>query len=168
MPNNIVDSFAPNRQQYCSALLHLIVGSFEVYWTVLLTIRNNFAPTTLLHRVFNNPEQLMIFSCVCYAHRLLPDICVHPIWSFIPAYHIMSSRFLMWYKCSRLATRWTSSTWRRIVRRKVCFHYNGDCCYKSLYIDVINCPGMFVYGLKNTVFGFSARYCFEDDMISKS
>ena len=54
-----------------------------------------------------------------------------------------------------------------IVRRKVCFHYNGDCCYKSLYIDVINCPGMFVYGLKNTVFGFSARYCFEDDLISK-
>ena len=54
-----------------------------------------------------------------------------------------------------------------IVKRKVCFHYNGDCCYKSLYIDVINCPGMFVYGLKNTVFDFSARYCFEDDLISK-
>ena len=27
---------------------------------------------------------------------------------------------------------------------------------------------MFVYGLVNTVFDFSARYCFEDDKSSKS
>ena len=55
-----------------------------------------------------------------------------------------------------------------IVNRKVCFHYNGDCCYKALYIDIINCPGMFVYGLVNTVFDFSARYCFDDDTSCKS
>ncbi|CAB3988799.1 Pancreatic secretory granule membrane major glyco GP2 [Paramuricea clavata] len=50
-----------------------------------------------------------------------------------------------------------------IVRRKVCFHYDGNCCYKALYIDVTNCPGMYVYGLVNTVLDFAARYCFEDD-----
>jgi hypothetical protein len=55
-----------------------------------------------------------------------------------------------------------------MVRRKVCFHYDGNCCYKALYIDVINCPGMYVYGLVNTVFDFAARYCFEDDKKSKS
>ncbi|CAB3990373.1 partial [Paramuricea clavata] len=55
-----------------------------------------------------------------------------------------------------------------MVRRKVCFHYDGNCCYKALYIDVINCPGMYVYGLVNTVFDFAARYCLEDDKKSKS
>jgi hypothetical protein len=55
-----------------------------------------------------------------------------------------------------------------MVRRNVCFHYDGNCCYKTLYIDVINCPRMYVYGLVNTVFDFAARYCFEDDKKSKN
>jgi hypothetical protein len=50
-----------------------------------------------------------------------------------------------------------------MLRRKICIHYNGDCCYKALFISVINCPGMFVYALVNSAFDFSMRYCFEDD-----
>ena len=55
-----------------------------------------------------------------------------------------------------------------LVRRTVCFHYDGDCCYESLDIYVMNCPGMFVYKLKNLPFTlFSARYCFEHDAQGK-
>ena len=51
-----------------------------------------------------------------------------------------------------------------VSQKKVCFHYNGDCCYNAIYISVINCPGMFAYHLENIAnFSFPARYCFEDD-----
>ena len=50
-----------------------------------------------------------------------------------------------------------------MLRKKVCIHYNGDCCYRALFISVINCPGMFVYSLENSAFDFPMRYCFEND-----
>lgn len=70
--------------------------------------------------------------------------------------------------CHTEAPGWLAGTHPKpedgLVRRKVCFHYAGDCCFESRYIYVMNCPGVFVYELLNTKeFPFKARYCFEND-----
>ena len=52
-------------QQYCSFFTpdcQLI--QVQQYCSILLTTRNNVAPTTLLNPVFNNLLQLLIFCCV--------------------------------------------------------------------------------------------------------
>ena len=59
--------------QHCSMLSTILFGivtpdcgliQAQQYCSILLTTRNNVAPTTLLHPVFNNLLQLIIFCRV--------------------------------------------------------------------------------------------------------
>ena len=59
--------------QHCSMLSTILFGivtpdcgliQAQQYCSILLTTRNNVAPTTLLHPVFNNQLQLIIFCRV--------------------------------------------------------------------------------------------------------
>ena len=61
--------------QHCSMLSTLLFGivtpdcgliQTQQYCSILLTTRNNVAPTTLLHPVFNNLLQLIIFCRVVF------------------------------------------------------------------------------------------------------
>ena len=62
--------------QHCSMLSTILFGivtpdcgliQAQQYCSILLTTRNNVAPTTLLHPVFNNLLQLIIFCRVRFA-----------------------------------------------------------------------------------------------------
>jgi len=48
-----------------------------------------------------------------------------------------------------------------IVKRKVCFRSNGNCCYYSVDIYVRNCYMFYVYNLKKLDESWKARYCGE-------
>ena len=61
--------------QHCSMLSTILFGivtpdcgliQAQQYCSILLTTRNNVAPTTLLHPVFNNLLQLIIFCRVVH------------------------------------------------------------------------------------------------------
>ena len=63
--------------QHCSMLSTILFGivtpdcgliQAQQYCSILLTTRNNVAPTTLLHPVFNNLLQLIIFCRVYLVH----------------------------------------------------------------------------------------------------
>ena len=55
-----------------------------------------------------------------------------------------------------------------IVKRKVCFHSNGDCCQYSVDIYVRNCYMFYVYNLKKLDSSWKARYCIEDYINGKT
>ena len=47
-----------------------------------------------------------------------------------------------------------------VVQRKVCFHRPDNCCGWSMYIDVRNCTGFYVYKLKPPPPSeYNLRYC---------
>ena len=47
-----------------------------------------------------------------------------------------------------------------VVKRKVCFHRRENCCGWSVYIDVRNCVGFYVYKLKPPPTSeYNLRYC---------
>jgi len=47
------------------------------------------------------------------------------------------------------------------VRRKVCIHKSGDCCYNWFYIQVKNCSSYYIYKLGEPA-DCPARYCSTD------
>ena len=49
-----------------------------------------------------------------------------------------------------------------IVRRKVCFHSDGQCCRHSVDILVRNCNMYYVYKLKKLDVTWRAGFCFEN------
>jgi hypothetical protein len=49
-----------------------------------------------------------------------------------------------------------------LVKRKVCFHSNGNCCHFSVFIYVRNCYMFYVYQLKKLDLSWKARYCVEE------
>ncbi|KAK3743988.1 hypothetical protein QZH41_010800, partial [Actinostola sp. cb2023] len=55
-----------------------------------------------------------------------------------------------------------------IVKRKVCFHRNGNCCHNSVHIYVRNCYMFYVYNLKKLDLSWKARYCAEHYINGKS
>ena len=65
--------------QHCSMLSTILFGivtpdygliQAQQYCSILLTTRNNVAPTTCLHPVFNNLLQLIIFCRVFIAYDI--------------------------------------------------------------------------------------------------
>ena len=51
-----------------------------------------------------------------------------------------------------------------IVKRKACFHGNGNCCHHNVHIYVRNCGLYYVYKLKQLDVAWKARYCVEPDI----
>jgi hypothetical protein len=68
-------------------------------------------------------------------------------------------------RCSAAATGYIDGNlptiYDGIVKRKVCFHSNGNCCHFSTYIYVRNCYLFYVYKLKKLNLSWSARHCAE-------
>ena len=54
-----------------------------------------------------------------------------------------------------------------IVKRKMCFHSNGNCCHNSVDIYVRNCYMFYVYNLKKLDEAWKARYCVQADINGK-
>ena len=64
--------------------------------------------------------------------------------------------------CSTIAPGWMRGSHptvaEGVVTRKVCYHFDTDCCTWSNNISVKNCGGYFVYKLEFTPNCYS-RYC---------
>ncbi|XP_015780355.1 PREDICTED: uromodulin-like [Acropora digitifera] len=65
-------------------------------------------------------------------------------------------------KCNTDLTGWMNGNHPNvedgIVKRQVCFHGFGNCCHKTLTIDVRNCGAYFVYRLRKVSI-CNSRYC---------
>ncbi|XP_031564719.1 uncharacterized protein LOC116300091 [Actinia tenebrosa] len=49
-----------------------------------------------------------------------------------------------------------------IVKRTVCFHFNGDCCYQSTTVHIRKCFGYYVYKISGVRKALPGRYCIEN------
>lgn len=75
---------------------------------------------------------------------------------------VMASSCVPTHRCNTDLTGWMEGSPptvdEGVVRRKVCFHGYGSCCYKNVEINVRNCGPFYVYRLKKPTV-CSSRYC---------
>lgn len=80
-------------------------------------------------------------------------------------YYRIPNKCLPQNRCGAVATGYMQGTFPTlddgIVKRKLCFHANGNCCQFSTYIYVRNCYSSYVYKLKKLTASWSARHCVE-------
>ena len=66
------------------------------------------------------------------------------------------------FRCGTSSPGWFNGSHPTVnegaVQRRVCFTYDSDCCFSSIYIRVRNCGGFYVYQLKPLTYCYS-RYC---------
>ena len=66
------------------------------------------------------------------------------------------------FRCGTSSPGWLNGSHPTVnegaVQRRVCFTYDSDCCFSSIYIRVRNCGGFYVYQLKPLTYCYS-RYC---------
>ena len=67
------------------------------------------------------------------------------------------------FRCGTSSPGWLNGSHPTVnegaVQRRVCFTYDSDCCFSSIYIRVRNCGGFYVYQLKPTKPYRDSRYC---------
>lgn len=75
---------------------------------------------------------------------------------------VMASSCVPTHRCNTDLTGWMEGSPptvdEGVVRRKVCFHGYGSCCYKNVEINVRNCGPFYVYRLKKPTV-CNSRYC---------
>ena len=64
--------------------------------------------------------------------------------------------------CGTAASGWLKGSHPNVIGQKisstVCFSWNGNCCYRPISVEVINCRQYYIYNLPNTP-GCHSAYC---------
>ena len=76
----------------------------------------------------------------------------------------MPDKCVLQYRCGAYAPGWLDgihpTVTEGVVTRKVCYHYNGDCCRWRNIIKVKNCSSYYVYEIQGLVNAYSCgRHC---------
>ena len=75
-------------------------------------------------------------------------------------------------RCGAQASGWLNGPHPNIqdgvVKRTVCFHMNGDCCYKNTTVHIRRCYGYYVYKFRLVPEELPGRYCIDIGENSKS